>query len=83
MPGLPDAVRRHAEALLRHYPGSGDVAAMAELLPSVLEVRGEPRRTACGKAYWWRVLSRGLLLSVAVSGALYLLIWLVVRYYHP
>jgi hypothetical protein len=83
MPGLPDAVRRHAEALLRHYPGSGDVAAMAELLPSVLEVRGEPTPTAYGKAYWWRVLSRGLLFSLAVPGVLYLVMWLAVRYHHP
>lgn len=77
-----EAVRFEAEALLRHYPDSGHMAVMAELLPSAFEVRREQPPTEYERRYLWRVFSRGLLFSIALSASLYGLGWLVIRYNH-
>jgi len=45
-PGLPDSVRREARALLRHFPGSGDLLLAHHALP---ERFGKPAEAARNK----------------------------------
>jgi len=78
---VPADVRRNAETLLRHYPGSGDVAVIAELLPSTFALsRDLPTEPASERRYWWRVLSRAILFSVALGGGLYGLVRLAAHH---
>jgi len=73
---VPADVRRGAETLLRHYPGSGDVAAIAELLPSTFAVARDSPPIESERRYWRRVLRRALLFSVAFCGMLCGWVWL-------
>ena len=79
---LPADVRHSAERLLRHYPGSGDVAVIAELLPSTFALARDPPPIESERRYWRRMLSRALLFSVAFSGMLCGWVWLAVHFGH-
>ena len=79
---LPADVQHSAERLLRHYPGSGDVAVIAELLPSTFALTRDLPPIESERQYWWRVLRRALLFSVAFSAMLCGWLWLVARSGH-
>lgn len=81
-PDVPESVQREARALLRHYPEPMYIASIAELDPSIFEMRREPPPTESERRYWWRVISRGLLFSLAFFAILCGWVWLAVRYNH-
>jgi hypothetical protein len=41
-PGVPKRIREEAKSLLRHYPGSWDLAMLEKKCPEVLQQRMEP-----------------------------------------
>jgi hypothetical protein len=81
-PDVPESVQQEARALLRHFPEPMYVESIAKLEPSVFEMRREQPPTDYERRYWWRVISRGLLFSIAFFASLYGLAWLAVRYSH-
>jgi hypothetical protein len=41
-PGVPKRIREEARGLLRHYPGSWDLAQLERAAPDILQQRMEP-----------------------------------------